>query len=54
MNSYGHTGFTGTFFWIDPKNDLIIVLLTNRVYPHRSFENLYDLDIRRKLIDLII
>ena len=36
MNSYGHTGFTGTFFWIDPKNDLIIVLLTNRVYPHRS------------------
>ncbi len=54
MNSYGHTGFTGTFFWIDPKNDLIIVLLTNRVYPHRSYENLYDLDIRRKLIDLII
>ena len=54
MNSYGHTGFTGTFFWIDPNNDLVIVLLTNRVYPHRSYENLYDLDIRRKLIDLII
>ena len=54
INSYGHTGFTGTFFWIDPKNDLIIVLLTNRVYPNRSYENLYDLDIRRKLIDLII
>ena len=52
--SYGHTGFTGTFFWIDPTNDLIIVLLTNRVYPSRSYENLYDLDIRRKLIDLII
>ena len=32
-------------FWIDPKNDLIIVLLTNRVYPNRSYENLYDLDI---------
>ena len=54
MDSYGHTGFTGTFFWIDPTNDLIIVLLTNRVYPSRSYENLYDLDIRRKLIDLII
>ena len=52
--SYGHTGFTGTFFWIDPTNDLIIVLLTNRVYPSRSYENFYDLDIRRKLIDLII
>ena len=54
IDSYGHTGFTGTFFWIDPTNDLIIVLLTNRVHPSRSYENLYDLDIRRKLIDLII
>ena len=54
IDSYGHTGFTGTFFWIDPTNDFIIVLLTNRVYPSRSYENLYDLDIRRKLIDLII
>ena len=52
--SYGHTGFTGTFFWIDPEKETIIVLLTNRVYPTRSFENLYDLDVRRKLIDIIL
>ena len=52
--SYGHTGFTGTFFWIDPVKETIIVLLTNRVYPSRSYENLYDLEVRRKLIDLII
>jgi len=52
--SYGHTGFTGTFFWIDPLKETIIVLLTNRVYPSRSYENLYDLEVRRKLIDLII
>ena len=52
--SYGHTGFTGTFFWIDPEKEIIIVLLTNRVYPSRSFENLYDLEVRRKLIDLVI
>jgi len=52
--SYGHTGFTGTFFWIDPEKETIIVLLTNRVYPERSYENLYDLDVRRKLIDLVI
>ena len=52
--SYGHTGFTGTFFWIDPEKETIIVLLTNRVYPSRSYENLYDLEIRRKLIDLVI
>lgn len=53
-SSYGHTGFTGTFFWIDPEKETIIVLLTNRVYPERSYENLYDLDVRRKLIDLVI
>lgn len=29
--SLGHMGFTGTSFWIDPVNDLIVVLLTNRV-----------------------
>lgn len=52
--SYGHTGFTGTFFWIDPEKETIIVLLTNRVYPARSYENLYDLDVRRKLIDIIL
>ena len=53
-SSYGHTGFTGTFFWIDPEKQTIIVLLTNRVYPTRSYENLYDLDVRRKLIDLVM
>ena len=32
---YGHTGFTGTCFWVDPDNELIYIFLTNRVYPHR-------------------
>jgi uncharacterized protein YbbC (DUF1343 family)/CubicO group peptidase (beta-lactamase class C family) len=31
--SYGHTGFTGTSFWIDPESGLCVVLLTNRVHP---------------------
>jgi serine-type D-Ala-D-Ala carboxypeptidase len=31
--SVGHTGFTGTSIWIDPKRDLFVVLLTNRVHP---------------------
>ncbi len=29
--SFGHLGFTGTSFWIDPVRQLIVVLLTNRV-----------------------
>lgn len=31
--SFGHTGFTGTFLWIDPTKDLIAVLLTNSTHP---------------------
>lgn len=33
---YGHLGFTGTVFWVDPKNDLIFIFLTNRVNPTRD------------------
>lgn len=32
----GHTGFTGTSLWIDPSQDVYVVLLTNRVYPTRA------------------
>jgi CubicO group peptidase (beta-lactamase class C family) len=32
----GHTGFTGTSLWIDPEQDLYVVLLTNRVHPTRE------------------
>ncbi|MBN1296751.1 beta-lactamase family protein [bacterium] len=31
-SAYGHTGFTGTSLWIDPEQDLVVVLLTNRAY----------------------
>jgi CubicO group peptidase (beta-lactamase class C family) len=36
MDSYGHTGFTGTSLWLDPSVDLEVVLLTNRVYFGRT------------------
>ena len=34
-STYGHTGFTGTCFWIDPENDMFMVFLSNRVNPTR-------------------
>ena len=34
--SVGHLGFTGTSFWIDPEQNIIVVLLTNRVHPSRE------------------
>jgi CubicO group peptidase (beta-lactamase class C family) len=33
LNTYGHTGYTGTSIVIDPDNKLAIILLTNRVHP---------------------
>ncbi|RJG25645.1 serine hydrolase [Paenibacillus thiaminolyticus] len=34
--SFGHTGFTGTSLWIDPEQDLTLILLTNRVHYGRG------------------
>jgi len=39
--SYGHTGFTGTSFWVDPKREVAIILLTNRVHPTRERGGMY-------------
>ncbi len=32
LDAWGHSGFTGTTLWVDPATDLLVVLLTNRVY----------------------
>ncbi len=44
--SFGHSGFTGTFVWADPENQLVYVFLSNRVNPTRDNRNLYELNIR--------
>jgi len=36
LNTFGHTGFTGTSFWIDPEKNTAIIILTNRTYPFRG------------------
>ncbi|MDN3618467.1 serine hydrolase [Polaribacter undariae] len=47
--SFGHSGFTGTFVWADPTNNLVFIFLSNRVYPNRNHRNIYNLNIRPKL-----
>lgn len=49
--SVGHTGFTGTSIWIDPKRDLFVVLLTNRLHPSAS--NQKHIALRRAVHDAI-
>lgn len=36
-DTFGHLGFTGTSFWVDREKNMIVILLTNRTYPHRSY-----------------
>lgn len=36
VHSIGHTGFTGTSFWYDPRNDLLVLMLSNRVHYGRE------------------
>jgi len=38
-SSFGHTGFTGTSLWIDPENQMFVILLTNAVHPNRSWKD---------------
>ena len=38
--SFGHLGFTGTSLWIDPRQKLEVVLLTNRVHPSRKNDSI--------------
>ena len=34
--SFGHTGFTGTSFWVDRDRGVFVILLSNRVNPTRE------------------
>jgi CubicO group peptidase (beta-lactamase class C family) len=48
-NSFGHTGFTGTYIWADPDAELIIVFLSNRVNPDAEPNKLVQLGIRTQI-----
>ncbi|MDR1583467.1 MAG: serine hydrolase [Prevotellaceae bacterium] len=47
--SYGHTGFTGTMVWVDPKRELIFVFLSNRINPSALNNKLLKLKTRREI-----
>ncbi len=50
--AFGHTGFTGTSIWVDPVQDLFVILLTNRVYPTRNNDLIRE--VRRQVADLAV
>lgn len=48
-SSFGHAGFTGTYAWADPENELIYVFLSNRTYPTMNNNLLSKHDIRTRI-----
>jgi beta-glucosidase-like glycosyl hydrolase/CubicO group peptidase (beta-lactamase class C family) len=52
LESFGHTGFTGTYMWVDPENQLVYIFLSNRVYPDANNNKLLSMNIRTKIHQL--
>ena len=51
--SFGHSGFTGTYTWADPKSGLVYVFLSNRVYPTMKNRSLVSSNIRTEIQQII-
>jgi beta-N-acetylhexosaminidase len=52
--TFGHTGYTGTCVWVDPKYNLVYVFLSNRVNPTRNNNKISQMLVRGKIQDAII
>ena len=51
--SFGHSGYTGTFVWVDPVYEISYIFLSNRVYPTRNNNLLSDLNIRSDILQAV-
>lgn len=53
LSSFGHSGFTGTYTWADPEEEIVYVFLSNRTYPNASNNILLKEGIRTEIQRLI-
>jgi CubicO group peptidase (beta-lactamase class C family) len=53
MQSFGHSGFTGTYTWADPDKEIVYVFLANRTFPKSNANMLLKKDIRTEIQRLI-
>ena len=51
--TFGHTGFTGTCAWADPKHNLVYVFLSNRIHPSATNSKLVKHDIRTRIQQVV-
>jgi CubicO group peptidase (beta-lactamase class C family) len=53
MTSFGHSGFTGTYAWADPEEEIVYVFLANRTWPKAGANKLLRENIRTEIQRLI-
>ncbi|RKE95422.1 glycoside hydrolase family 3 N-terminal domain-containing protein [Ichthyenterobacterium magnum] len=53
MTSFGHSGFTGTYAWADPEEEIVYIFLANRTYPKAGKNLLLRENIRTEIQRLI-
>ena len=53
QSSFGHSGFTGTYAWADPKTNIVYVFLSNRTFPTMENKKLIDYNIRTEIKKII-
>ena len=53
LSSFGHSGFTGTFAWADPEQEIVYIFLSNRTFPDVDNRKLIREDIRSKIQSII-
>lgn len=53
VNSFGHSGFTGTFAWADPDSQIVYVFLSNRTFPDAENKKLIQKNIRTTIQSII-
>ena len=53
LSSFGHTGFTGTIAWADPKTELVYIFLSNRIHPDAGNSKLLKMDVRTEIMSEI-
>ncbi len=51
--SFGHSGFTGTYAWADPETEIVFVFLSNRTFPLMNNRLLIDHSIRPRMLKLV-
>jgi len=53
QESFGHSGFTGTLVWADPKTQIVYVFLSNRIHPDATNKKLLTMDVRTNIMEVI-